>query len=106
MISSTWALQQFIKPTQRIGARAFKSSVAPASFVIPGVMLSNRLFFLVMVVGVQFAGAGLGGIHQSVADRQFRRSIFFTNLIDKLNQFLANLHVVRQDGAGFTGKRG
>ena len=31
MISSTWVLQQFISPTQRMGSCAFKSSVAPAS---------------------------------------------------------------------------
>ena len=42
MISSTWALQQFINPTQRMGSRDFKSSVAPASFAIPGIMLSSR----------------------------------------------------------------
>ena len=42
MISSTWALQQFINPTQDSGSRDFKLSVAPASFAIPGIMLSNR----------------------------------------------------------------
>ncbi len=43
MISSTWVLQQFISPTQRMGSWDFKSSVAPASFAIPGIMLSTGL---------------------------------------------------------------
>lgn len=32
----------FISPTQRMGAWAFRSSVAPASFAISGIMLSSR----------------------------------------------------------------
>lgn len=42
MISATWALQQSIDPTQRMGARALISPAAPASLAIPGIMLSNR----------------------------------------------------------------
>ena len=42
MISSTWALRQFISPTQRMGSRAFSFSAAPASSAIPGIILSSR----------------------------------------------------------------
>ena len=42
MISSTCAFSVFISPTQRMGSRAFNSSVTPAASIMRGSMASIR----------------------------------------------------------------
>ena len=48
--------------------------------------------------GVAPVGAGLGGVHQGLADRQFRHSVVLSGLVDEPDHLLPYLQVVCQAG--------
>ncbi len=54
-----------------------------------------------MMPGVAPVEAGLGGVHQGLADRQFRHTVGLAGLVDKPDYLLAYLHVVCQTGIVF-----
>ena len=49
--------------------------------------------------GVAPVGAGLGGVHQGLADRQLRHPIGLAGLVDEPDHLLPYLQIVRQVGA-------
>ncbi len=70
--------------TEAVGISGLGSSLALLRSVMPGVVP---------------IGAGLGGIHQGIANRQLRRSVVLSGLVDEADHLLPYLQVVRQAGA-------
>ena len=70
--------------TEAVGVARVDSGLALLRSVMPGISL---------------VGAGLGGVHQGLADRQFRHPVGLSGLVDKLDHLLAYFQVVRQADA-------
>ena len=70
--------------TEAVGISGLGSSLALLRSVMPGVVP---------------IGAGLGGIHQGIANRQLRHPIGLAGLVDETDHLLPYCHVVHQAGA-------
>ena len=64
--------------------------VGPEAVGVAGVDSGLALLWSVMP-GVAPVGAGLGGVHQGLADRQLRRSVVLSGLVDKPDHLLPYL---------------
>ena len=81
-----------------IGCASERCEVVTETVGVAGID-SGLAFLRGMVPGIPLVGAGLGGVHQGIVDRQLRHPVVLSGLVDEPDYLLAYLQIVCQAGA-------